>query len=375
MSEQAHPSHGTRAPERRPLVSVVLPNCNHVRSLPEAISALEGQDPPPDEIIVIDDCSSDESVPLLRRIAQVVPTLRLLTNPENLGVVASLNRGIAAASGNYVYLGAADDWVFPGFFSRAVAALQAHPDLPFYCGESALYDAKSRRLIGIRPAARPTLTGGRVSSDAYVRLLRGSDNHILTGSSLFRRASLGRALDESLGSFADGFMTRKLALDAGFYYEPRVVAAWVVDSASVSRRTATDHDLAMRSLELFPRRIASDPVFPDWYAECFERRWRFTVARLALGKTPADRDLFDAVARAQLPRLPAHIGVAPDRLGGAARFLMVTWLLWRLRPFTATGMLRMLISQLLQLDSRVSARHAWPKLAPSLAAAISSRAT
>lgn len=372
MSTGAHPLHRAASGEQPPLVSVVLPNYNDASSLPVAISALLAQDLPPDEIIVVDDCSSDESVPLLGRIAPVLPTLRLLRNRANLGVVASLNRGLSEAAGSYVYFGAADDWVFPDSFRRAVAALQAHPDLAFYCGDTVLYDAGTHRVIGTRPAARPRLSGGPVTSGAYTRLLRGSDNHLHTGSILFRRSLLGRGLDEELGSFADGFMARTLALDGGFYYDARIVAAWVVDGASFSRRTATELDLALRSLELYPKRIAASPAFPSWYAELFERRWRFTTTRLALQNSPFDRQLVAAMVGAGEPAIPRHVEHAIDRGSRLGNFHALAWLLCRLRPFSVAGIVRMLASQSLQLGIRFSARDAWPELAPVVAAAIGS---
>ena len=61
-------------------------------------------------------------------IAADAPTIRLLRNENNIGVIPTLQRGLEAARGKYVYFAASDDWVFPGFFALALRRLEADPD-------------------------------------------------------------------------------------------------------------------------------------------------------------------------------------------------------------------------------------------------------
>jgi glycosyltransferase involved in cell wall biosynthesis len=97
-----------------PTLSVVLPNYNHAKFVGRALAALLGQEHAADEIIVIDDGSTDDSVAVIERIAAAAPTIRLLRNPSNIGVIPTLQRGLEAAHGTYIYFAASDDWVFPG---------------------------------------------------------------------------------------------------------------------------------------------------------------------------------------------------------------------------------------------------------------------
>jgi len=77
-------------------VSVVIPNYNGARlleeNLPSIIRAMEAWGGPY-EIMVVDDCSSDGSVPLVGRL---FPTVRTLVNDANLGFARTCNRGMAA---------------------------------------------------------------------------------------------------------------------------------------------------------------------------------------------------------------------------------------------------------------------------------------
>jgi len=335
-------------------LSVVLPNHNHGHLIPRALAALLAQEHAPDEIIVVDDGSTDDSVMVIRRYAAENPTVRLLANNRNLGVIFSLNRGLQAARGRYVYFAAADDWVMSGFFAAAIAALNAAPDAGLFCGEARLIDGASGSHMAIRPPVRPCRRAGLVEPGAARALLARMDNWILTGSAVFRRDAVVWAggFDERLGSFADGFVARKIALTFGFYFMPEVVAAWVIFADGVSRRNAIDPDRARHMQTVSVERIAADPVFPAWYPQRFDNRWRFGTSRLALAQLPVNRAALLAMGgRTSLDRrvLEVLLKLPSRRL---VKLAALTWLWVRLRPTTLTGLARTAIARRLKQPSR-----------------------
>src|ERR1700693_4007863 len=165
-----------------PTLSVVLPNYNHGKFVGRALAALLTQERAADEIIVIDDGSTDDSVTVIERIAATAPAIRLLRNPGNIGVIPTLQRGLEAARGKYVYFAASDDWIFPGFFALALRRLEADPDSGLFCGEAMLIDGRTNRPFAVRPAVRPRMRAGRIDAARTAKLLRTTDNWILTGS-------------------------------------------------------------------------------------------------------------------------------------------------------------------------------------------------
>ena len=322
---------GRAAADAGVTLSVVLPNYNHAGLLPRALAALLGQDRPPDEIIIVDDGSTDHSRRVIEDWRARAPTICCLVNPHNLGVIPSLQRGFDAARGRYLYFAAADDWVLPGFFALALDRLDRHPDCGFFCADAVLVDGRSGRTEGMRPIARPHFREGRVTAGQASALLARIDNWVLTGSAMFRRDAILAAggLDARLGSLADSFLSRKIALTSGFYYAPQPVAVWCIFADSASRRSALrDADAVLQQV---PAVIEADPVFPPWYAALFRRRWRFAVARLALAGTPVDRRLvarlgaktrFDAAVLSSIWRLmPLPVG--------RILALALLWLRWR----------------------------------------------
>jgi glycosyltransferase involved in cell wall biosynthesis len=329
-----------------PTLSVVLPNYNHATLVGRGLAALLAQDRPADEIIVVDDGSTDDSVAVIERIAATAPAIRLLRNSGNIGVIPTLQRGLQEARGTYVYFAASDDWVMPGFFARALRQLEAAPDLGLFCGEAVLVDGASNRPFAVRPAVRPRLCGGRVGPSRAERLLRTTDNWILTGSAVFRRDRVlwAGGFDPRLTTSADGLISRKIALKFGFYFEPAIVAAWAVFADSVSRKTARDVEQTKYTLDAVPALIAADADFPPWYAERFRDRWRFAACRLALQADPIEREVVLEIgprSAAEKAQLAAILGW---RNRTSARLVALAWLWYRLRPTSLLALGRTMLA-------------------------------
>jgi len=347
-------------------LSVVLPNYNHATLIGRALRALLAQDRPADEIIVIDDGSNDDSIAVVEQFAAKAPSIKLLRNAKNTGVIPTLQRGLESARSTYIYFAAADDWVMPGFFACALEKLAANPDLGIFCGEAVLLDGRDNRLLAVRPAVRPRMNAGRIEPERVGRLLRSTDNWILTGSAIFRRECVlwAGGFDERLGSFADGFLARKIALRYGFFFQPKVVAAWVVFPDSVSRKTALDLKRAEHTLAVAPAIITADPGFPSWYADAFRDRWRFATCRLALQASPIDQSFVLAMgARSASERatLQSNLNCFHGNIG---RLVILAGLWYRLRPTSLTALLRTMLAM---RKFRLAMRHRFDRQqAPSL---------
>lgn len=323
-----------------PTLSVVVPNYNHARYLPRALDALLSQDRPADEIIVVDDCSTDDSPNIIAAFAAKYPSVRLLANAKNMGVIAALARGMNEARGQYVYFGAADDFIMPGFFATAIKMMHANPQAGLFCGEAILVDGESGEILGARPPARPRFRAGFIHPTRVAELLLRIDNFVLTGAAVFRRDAVAWAggFDERLSSFADGYIARKVALTYGFCYAPRVVLTWCIFPNSVSRKTATEIDRAKKILDTILTLMKTDPVFPAWYPELFARRWRFSTSRLAVEATPVSRTLLLGMGPTRgIDRavFGFTLNMANER---AARLITLAWLWLRFRPISLIGL-------------------------------------
>ena len=129
-----------RQAEQTPQVSVVIPTCNRRAILERCLEALASQTHPSYEVIVVDDCSDDDTPELLTEFAAGHPPLRFrpLRNHSHLGANPSRNRGIRAAAGDFVAFLDSDciaepDWLerlTDGFADDRVAAVTGRVNDP-----------------------------------------------------------------------------------------------------------------------------------------------------------------------------------------------------------------------------------------------------
>lgn len=122
-----------------PLVSVIMPAYNAQRFIEEAISSVIAQTVSDWELIVIDDCSADDTFQLAQRKAADDPRIQVLCNDVNAGVAATRNRGIDCAKGQYIAFLDSDDVWHPEKLEKQLEKLQATGAGICYC---------SYRIIG-----------------------------------------------------------------------------------------------------------------------------------------------------------------------------------------------------------------------------------
>lgn len=96
-------------------VTVIMPNYNRTSLLRRALASIAQQTVLPREVIVVDDCSSNENIEIIRAIVQEFDqcfNVRLLENEHNMGANHSRNRGILAAEAKFVaFLDSDDVWM------------------------------------------------------------------------------------------------------------------------------------------------------------------------------------------------------------------------------------------------------------------------
>jgi len=117
-----------------PKVSIVTPSYNHARFLPDRVNSILGQTFQDFEWIIIDDCSTDGSQYVLRKLVGDDPRVTLLFHSQNMGMAATTREAIALSSGDYIYRAESDDACDVRFLERMVQVLDAHPQVGFaYC--------------------------------------------------------------------------------------------------------------------------------------------------------------------------------------------------------------------------------------------------
>ena len=159
-------------------ISVLITSYNYRQFIAEAVDSALAQSRPPDEILIIDDGSTDDTAGFLRERYANQPNVRLHSR-ENRGQLASFGEGARLASGDILALLDADDRWLPDYLARVLAVYQQQPEVDFiytnmrYFGARQglfLSDPDSRRLgLSVLLGAYSTRWQGSATSAMSLR--------------------------------------------------------------------------------------------------------------------------------------------------------------------------------------------------------------
>ena len=127
------------------LVSVVVASYNHAEYLAQRMDSLIAQTYPHIEIIVIEDCSTDDSLQVLRRYEND-PRVRLIVLEQNGGWVAVSNQGIELSRGEFVIFANCDDACEPQLIEQLVLAMRSGDNVGIAFCRSWLVDKDNQIL-------------------------------------------------------------------------------------------------------------------------------------------------------------------------------------------------------------------------------------
>jgi glycosyltransferase involved in cell wall biosynthesis len=130
-----------------PRVTVLMPVYNAAPHLLEAVNSILTGSFKDLELLAINDGSTDESEEILQRIAD--PRLRVTRNPANEGVIATLNRGLDLAEGDFIARMDADDVSMPDRLARQVAFMDENPEIGLSGTWARTFGARPERMIRV----------------------------------------------------------------------------------------------------------------------------------------------------------------------------------------------------------------------------------
>ena len=134
-----------------PKISVVLPTYSRRHVLPRTIASVLAQDEPDFELIVVDDCSVDDTGAYLAALTD--PRIRVVTPPRNVGTAGARNLGLEAARADIVALLDDDDIYLEHRLSAPLAVFAREPEVVATLSSSVKVDLKRTQI-----ARMPDLT-------------------------------------------------------------------------------------------------------------------------------------------------------------------------------------------------------------------------
>jgi glycosyltransferase involved in cell wall biosynthesis len=226
-----------------PSVSVIIPTYNRSDAVSRALSSVASQSRPPDEILVVDDGSTDGTP---EHIPELFPEAIYLRQ-ENRGASAARNRGIREARGDYVaFLDSDDEWL-PRKLEHQLEALEKdeHP----LCHTNEIWIRNGRRVNQMKKHQK---YGGRIFEKCLPLCIISASSAVLHRN-LFDRVGL---FDESLPVCEDyDLWLRICALYPVLYLDEPLIVKYGGHEDQLSRRYWGMDRFRIQALE---KLIASD---------------------------------------------------------------------------------------------------------------------
>lgn len=258
-------------------IGAIIPLYNGALFIREALESVLAQTVPPDEIIVIDDGSSDNGPQIVRELAEYHP-IKLIMR-DNGGIGAARNQAISASSSSHIALLDQDDIWYPDHLAILKRPFQRSRRPGLVYGNLDQIDKSGRMIL------RKCLNGGNSNPKTSLFNCLSQDMFILPGASLFSREAfeLAGRFDERLSGYEDDdlflrmFMTGTVML----FLHDTAVTKWRIysGSTSFSPRMSTSRMIYFRKLVgLFP----NDPDMRlNWTRDLIAPRfWRLVRGQL-----------------------------------------------------------------------------------------------
>ena len=243
-------------------VSVVIPTHNRTETLPRALDSVLEQTVAPNEIIVVDDGSTDDTA---RLINENYPQIRYL-HQENSGVSAARNHGIRKARGDWIALLDSDDAWLGEKLSAQLALIKANPAYRL-CHTEEIWVRNGVRVNQMKKHAK---SGGEIFSKCLPMCVI-SPSSAMIHRSLFEEVGL---FDESLPACEDyDLWLRICAREAVLYDETPRIIKYGGHEDQLSRRYWGMDRFRIRALE----KIVND--------DCIETEYREKARKALLKKT------------------------------------------------------------------------------------------
>jgi glycosyltransferase involved in cell wall biosynthesis len=133
-------------------VSIVMATCNGARYLRQQLDSFVDQTRMPDDLVVCDDASTDETMTILHAFAKDAPfEVRLLENAVRQGFVANFDRVLSHCTGDIVFLSDQDDVWLPEKLQAIIETMQRHPETMVVINDRIITDGN------LVPSGRTTL--------------------------------------------------------------------------------------------------------------------------------------------------------------------------------------------------------------------------
>lgn len=134
---------GARSDREAPRVSIAMATYNGAKFVREQMDSFARQTRVPDELVVTDDCSSDDTLKIVQEFGRTAPfPVRLHSNAQRLGYARNFERAISLCAGDFIFLSDQDDSWCPDKIEAVLGEFARHPDAMVIVHDAYLTDER-----------------------------------------------------------------------------------------------------------------------------------------------------------------------------------------------------------------------------------------
>jgi len=265
-----------------PTIAVVIPNRNDCAYLSDCLDSVLRQSVRPDQIIFVDDCSSDDSLPNARSKLGGVDGVTILANTFCLGTIGALNEGLKQVRCDYVLFLSSNDYLVDGIIERAKLSIVKFGKPGVW---SAMVWAADEHgdIKYIYPSVVVALRESYFSPNECINLAMKHGNWFTGTTLLFHRETLQRVggIDAEYHSLADLFSAFTVSSIKGAVFCPQPLGVMRMHSGGYHRRTLTDLDVLetiLTKIESTGSKL-SENLYTKRFCSLTRHRIRFAALR------------------------------------------------------------------------------------------------
>ena len=296
-ADQSGGAEMTKATDREPLVTIIVPAYNRAGGLLEAtLDSILGQDYSNLECLVLDDGSTDETPQVLERYAAANPERMRWERHDNMGQAKTINRGFEMARGELIGYLNSDDLFLPGAIAKLATLLVENPGAALAYPAYRIIDEDGETIADMMP---PEYTAAEA-----VRL----HNCIVNVGAIYRRRVIERigGWDPTFIYLADFDWCVRAYSAGAFLRHPDVLACWRNHPGSANY--APGLEAAREQTRMLDKIYAGDDVSDELLAVRDEAyRNAYICAAFAMGGVNKAEGRFfvhDTLAREVSSRMP-----------------------------------------------------------------------
>jgi glycosyltransferase involved in cell wall biosynthesis len=264
-----------------PTLSVTVLNYNYARYLPQCLDSILSQTWTDFELILINDCSTDNSLEVIQPYL-ADPRVHLVNHTENQGYIVSLIEGARMSRGKYITVISADDYCVSDYaFESLLQSLEADSEVVFAYSAHGNYQNDGTRTWLLRPHPDSRVRSG---VEEYRDLIMG--NYILHSGVIIRATAYEAAdgYDPSLRYACDTLMWLVLCGQGKVAYCSDELYAYRWHDSNMSDSRGSIRVGFREHVEAIKRTFAVMRRTPEISDDLFARAMRSNVRSFALGK-------------------------------------------------------------------------------------------